>query len=124
MVALREWTRSWWSEERNHYQLVTSDAVLDELENEDHPFRMEKIELLNGVALLEIPEAIAEIVQIYLSHRLMPRMPLATRFIWRSHLSTSVITFSHGIASISQTPTSSGTSGGLTKSCVFTPRNL
>jgi predicted nucleic acid-binding protein len=73
MVALREWTRSWWSEERNHYQLVTSDAVLDELENGDHPFRMEKIELLNGVALLEIPEAIAEIVQIYLSHRLMPK---------------------------------------------------
>jgi len=46
---------------------------LDELENGDHPFRMEKIELLNGVALLEIPEAIAEIVEIYLSHRLMPK---------------------------------------------------
>lgn len=72
MVALREWTRSWWHEEGDRYRLVTSDAVFDELEHGNHPFRTEKIELLRGVDLLEITEAIAEIIQAYLSHRLMP----------------------------------------------------
>jgi len=37
MVAMRNWTRSWWNEERDNYQVVTSDAVVDELETGDHP---------------------------------------------------------------------------------------
>ncbi len=70
---MRNWTRSWWNEERNNYQLVTSDAVVDELETGDHPMMNEKIELIRNLSFLEINEAIAEIVNVYHEHRLMPR---------------------------------------------------
>ncbi len=73
MVALREWTRSWWNDERRHYHLCTSDAVLDELETGNHPMRDEKIGLIQNLPFLEITYAIAEIVAVYHEHRLMPR---------------------------------------------------
>lgn len=73
MVALRDWTRSWWKEERSNYQLCTSDAVVDELETGNHPLRGEKIELIRNLPYLEITQAIAEIVAVYHEHRLMPK---------------------------------------------------
>jgi len=73
LMALRDWTRSWWNEERDNYQLFTSDAVLDELESGEHPFKAEKIELIRGLAFVEITGAIAEIVAVYQAHRIMPK---------------------------------------------------
>lgn len=37
MVAVRQWTQEWWSAESGFYDLVTSEAVFDELEAGDHP---------------------------------------------------------------------------------------
>ena len=73
MIAMRDWTRSWWDEERHNYQMCTSDAVMDELEIGAHPLMVEKINLVKDLPFLEIPPAIAEIVAVYHEHRLMPR---------------------------------------------------
>ena len=45
MVARGNWTRKWWDDHRHEYELVTSDAVLEELRNGDHPQREEKLAL-------------------------------------------------------------------------------
>ena len=37
MVARRAWTRQWWDDHRDRYALVTSVAVIEELEAGDHP---------------------------------------------------------------------------------------
>jgi len=35
VVAMRGWTRQWWDRKRDDYELVTSTAVLVELDHED-----------------------------------------------------------------------------------------
>jgi len=75
MVARRDWTRDWWDSHRHRYRLLTSDPVLDELTRAEHPFKQEKIDLLAGVELLEIPDGIEEIIEVYLERYVMPRDP-------------------------------------------------
>ena len=40
MTARRQWTRQWWDELRHEYSLVSSVAVLDELEAGEYPGKM------------------------------------------------------------------------------------
>jgi len=37
LVVLSQWTRDWWDNERKHFELVTSLAVIEELEQGKHP---------------------------------------------------------------------------------------
>jgi hypothetical protein len=37
MIARRNWTREWWNMYRSYYQLVTSLAVIEELEKGEYP---------------------------------------------------------------------------------------
>jgi len=37
MIARRNWTREWWNMCRSYYQLVTSLAVIEELERGKYP---------------------------------------------------------------------------------------
>ncbi len=76
MVARRVWTRQWWDEHRSAYELVTSDAVVDELERGDHPIKAEALSLIEDVALLPVTAAVADIVEAYILHRVMPGDPL------------------------------------------------
>nr|VFJ51456.1 MAG: hypothetical protein BECKDK2373B_GA0170837_103314 [Candidatus Kentron sp. DK] len=41
-VAMKNWTRQWWDSRMGLFQCFTSTAVLDELENGNHPRRTEK----------------------------------------------------------------------------------
>jgi hypothetical protein len=76
MVARREWTRTWWSQCRENYEVVSSEAVLVELAGGNFPSRSEALELLSQVTLLAIEEPIMEIVEAYIQHKLMPNDPL------------------------------------------------
>lgn len=71
-VARREWTRRWWVLASSRYDSVTSDAVLDELADGDYPSKAACLGLARTLPLLEITPAIAEIVDAYARHRLMP----------------------------------------------------
>lgn len=75
MVARRNWTRTWWDQERDRFDLVTSDAVIEELENGTFPKQRDALDLLVGVPLLEIDQAIADIVATYAAHHVMPAAP-------------------------------------------------
>src|SRR5262245_40310519 len=75
MIARRQWTREWWDDYRLGYDLVTSEAVLDELENGDHPQKNDALALMDIVPLLDIDNAVADIVAAYIKHTVMPADP-------------------------------------------------
>ena len=72
MVARRNWTREWWKSYRHLFALTTSEAVLAELGEGDYESRDEAIGLLTGIDLLEVPDAVADIIDVYLESHLMP----------------------------------------------------
>jgi hypothetical protein len=76
MVARREWTREWWSRAMTvRTDLVTSLAVIDELEQGDFDARSDCLDLISGLPVLAIEAPIIEIVHAYIRHRVMPADP-------------------------------------------------
>ena len=75
IVARREWTRQWWEGAPDRYDLVTSPAVLDELTGGIPERSAQRLALVRDLPLLPIEPAIAEIVQAYIRHRVMPADP-------------------------------------------------
>ncbi len=75
MIARRNWTRTWWDSHRHEYELVTSEAVLDELEAGNFPNRAQALTLLAEVPLTPVEPAIVEIVEAYIQRLVMPRDP-------------------------------------------------
>jgi predicted nucleic acid-binding protein len=75
MVARRIWTCEWWDERRAEFEIVTSAAVLKELENGQFPQKTDALALMAEVPLLDIDESIAEIVDAYITRHVMPADP-------------------------------------------------
>lgn len=75
MIARRNWTRTWWDNQRHEYELVTSEAVLDELEAGNFPNKEQALALLAEVPLTPVEPAIVEIVEAYIQRLVMPRDP-------------------------------------------------
>lgn len=76
MMARQQWTCEWWDNYRDHYTLVTSATVLEELNNGDYPNQEKVIALLNQIPLLPMADPlISKIVNTYLNHQLMPKNP-------------------------------------------------
>ncbi|HET7459853.1 MAG TPA: type II toxin-antitoxin system VapC family toxin [Longimicrobium sp.] len=71
----RDLTRRWWDGEASQYELVTSEAVLDELAGGNYPSRQAAEALVENLPVLEITDEIADTVQAYFWHRLMPADP-------------------------------------------------
>lgn len=74
-LARRDWTRQWWSDAKDRYHLVTSEAVLEELEGGAYPSREDALALVQDLPLVEVTLAVAEIVESYIQHRVMPAEP-------------------------------------------------
>jgi hypothetical protein len=75
MVSQREWTRDWWDNHRSDYELVTSTAVIDELEAGMYSSKNLALELISKLPLVPIVDSIEEIVATYTSHFVMPKNP-------------------------------------------------
>jgi hypothetical protein len=75
MVARRQWTREWWDDHRSGYDLVTSEAVVDELETGDFPQKIDALALIESISLVDIDDAVADIVDAYIKHHVMPADP-------------------------------------------------
>jgi predicted nucleic acid-binding protein len=76
MIARREWTREWWSNANDKYLLMTSIAVLDELNRGSFPGKTEAIELMSNLMFVPVEPAITEIVKVYIQQHLMPNDPV------------------------------------------------
>ena len=75
IVVLKNWTQHWWDFKREEFDIFTSDAVLRELEKGDYPTKADALSLLKDIPILVIEPPIAEIVEAYIQHRLMPANP-------------------------------------------------
>ena len=73
--VLEQWTRDWWDNERHDYELVTSLAVIEELERGDHPLKKEKLAMISSLKQLELTPEILQTVETYIAHKLMPADP-------------------------------------------------
>ncbi len=75
IVARREWTREWWATAPQRFELVTSEAVLDELAGGPPDRVAQWLDLVRGLHLVPAEPAIAEIVETYVRHEVMPADP-------------------------------------------------
>jgi hypothetical protein len=96
IVAMRDWTRQFWDERRDDYSLVTSAAVLDELRKGGAHHKKPALDLALTLPLIPGGNEVAEIVQAYVKHKIMPADPagdalhLALAFVPRMRLSCNV----------------------------------
>src|SRR5262245_42021381 len=75
IAARRQWTQQWWETAAKKYELVTSDAVLDEL-GEGIPERSaERVAMVQYLPLLPLDPEISDIVEAYVRHKVMPADP-------------------------------------------------
>lgn len=75
MLARRAWAREWWDDRRQDFDLVTSEAVIEELEGGIFPQKADALSLVEKIPLVDIDEAIADIVEAYIKHHIMPADP-------------------------------------------------
>ncbi len=73
MIARRESTQRWWTEEGPRYELFASAFVLGELQQGDYPGKVAALRLVQEVPLLEIVPEIEQIAGVYVARRLMPQ---------------------------------------------------
>ena len=76
MVARRGWTRSWWTRASGQCELVTSAAVIDELERGAFPSRDSCLRLLEPLVVLAVESPVLDIVQTYVDRHVMPANPV------------------------------------------------
>jgi hypothetical protein len=76
MVARRGWTRRWWQDAADRYELVTSVAVVEELTRGDFPARDDCLRLIERLPLVPIEPAVAEIMETYVTRKVMPSDPV------------------------------------------------
>ena len=76
MVARKRWTQQWWKECSEDYLLVTSVAVLNELGEGAYPGRNRALALMRNLRLVAVEPPIPDIVQAYITHKVMPLDPV------------------------------------------------
>ena len=69
-----EITKKWWLEERNNFDIFTSEETLDELNEGNYPNKKNVIEFAAKLPLLTPDEKIIEIADIYLANYMMPQV--------------------------------------------------
>ena len=75
IVAMRDWTRQFWDERRNSYELVTSEAVFGELRKGGAYHKEAALKMALTVPLLPAGTEIDGIVRAYVQHKVMPKDP-------------------------------------------------
>jgi len=75
LQVLSKWTRDWWDHWRKGYQLVSSVAVIEELQRGKHPLQKEKLAMIASLPLLEITPRVLDVVDAYIANKVMPGDP-------------------------------------------------
>ncbi len=73
MLSRKHWTQDCWDNYSSRYENYTSEAVLEELKQGNHPNKEKKLQLLEGIKLLSIELDIANIVEVYINEKIMPK---------------------------------------------------
>ena len=62
---MHHWTRRWWNERRQIYNLLTSTAVLAELDKGTLPNKEESLEMAMSLPAIPVDDEVAEIAEAY-----------------------------------------------------------
>ena len=73
---MREWTRQWWDDCRQAYEVITSTAVLAELDSGSLPHRDDAFAMALTLPAIPVEDAIREVVEVYIEHQVMPNDPV------------------------------------------------
>jgi hypothetical protein len=66
-------TRKWWAESRQHFDICTSDLVLNEASRGDSEAAAERIAAIREVPLVPIPDTAGVLAQMLISQGALPR---------------------------------------------------
>lgn len=72
MAAQQEATRSWWDEERHHFDLFVSEIVTEEAAAGDAEAAKRRLDLLEGIPELQITDKARELARTLISRRRLP----------------------------------------------------
>jgi len=75
-IARKNWTRQWWKEYSPKFNLLTSTAVIYELNQGKNDITIDRINLLKPLELLEIVDEVEELTTIYIEKQVMPNDPV------------------------------------------------
>ena len=72
-VARRRWTKRWWAQAAEHFDLVTIPVTFDELERGGGPkLRKQRVSLLGALPILAISEEAMSAAETYVDEKIMP----------------------------------------------------
>ena len=71
-AARQNLTRIWWDNYRHEFDLVCSQTVLDECAEGDSEMAMKRIELLEGIPLIELSDDVITIAQMLVAKQIIP----------------------------------------------------
>ena len=71
-AARQRLTRLWWDEHRQEFDLTCSQTVLDESSRGDAEMAQRRIDLLQGVPLLDLNDDVDRVSSAILSHEIIP----------------------------------------------------
>ena len=74
-LARQSWTRKWWEQYADHFTLVSSLAVIEELSDGRSEKTQDRIDLVENLEMLSISPRIYHITQIYIDRLIMPQDP-------------------------------------------------
>ena len=73
-AAQCHWSRLWWDHISNQYEVIISEAVINELANPNYPYSQDAVALVDDIQHLELISEVYEIVNIYIERKLMPEV--------------------------------------------------
>jgi hypothetical protein len=65
-------TQRWWDDQRDEYEIVTSQYVLDEASRGDPTLAAERMSALSGIPLLDLPDDIPQLAAEILRRTILP----------------------------------------------------
>lgn len=71
-AARQSLTRVWWDEQRNEFSLVCSQTVLDECGEGDSEMASKRLELLEGIPLLDLTADVGALAKELLAKQIIP----------------------------------------------------
>lgn len=80
VVAHQQLTREWWDNERRSYDMLISQVVLEEIRRGDPEMAEKRIEILQGIPILEANEAVEKLAQRYFESLKFPAKALRDAF--------------------------------------------
>lgn len=72
-ASQRHWSRLWWDEIRSGYDVVVSEAVINELANPNYPYSQNTVALVEDIQRVEPVDEVYDIINIYVTRKLMPQ---------------------------------------------------